>query len=278
MAEETNFNYIDFLNNSTNSQYMAEQHDKAIQTQGRKTYVFMLDRDSTKLSEVYKEEMNGRIYLPHFEQRALYKTNTFLSQLGANGYTETEDSLVFEYDFGRMVYNIHELKSKSSGVMTIKNISTIPVIIEINDYFIVKNNIEELFKKKIEGNVFTFVKQVNEEQKAVSLTYKGDGENLDFLDRSYFKLLPRRIKDIDLNNSIYKSTGDTISKGDIVITDRMRVYQVVGAYPKDDSYGKYITWKVQCNLINMAKVDGLPNDYAELVKKNQYSLGNYNLG
>lgn len=56
------------------------------------------------------------------------------------------------------------------------------------------------------------------------------------------------------------------------MTDRYRLYQVVGAYPKNDSYSRYISWNVQLELFNLAKADGLPNDYVELIKENQYGL------
>ena len=72
---------------------------------------------------------------------------------------------------------------------------------------------------------------------------------------------------------------DVITNGAAILTDRMRLYQVVSALPKDDSYGRYITWVCQLQLMNLAKADGLPNDYAEIIKRNQYGLGSrYNLG
>ena len=100
MAEEniqdTNFNYTDTLQGNAYTQFIADQHDKAVQTTGRKTFVFLLDKVETKLSDVYKEETQGRVYLPYFEQRGIYKSNTFISQLGVKNYTETEENLEIE--------------------------------------------------------------------------------------------------------------------------------------------------------------------------------------
>lgn len=277
MAETTNFNYVDSLMNSTNVQFMADQHDHAIQTTGRKSYIFLLDRVETELSEVYKEEKHGRIYLPHFEQRSLYKTNTFISQLDTANYTEKEDSLEMEYDFGRMVHNINELKSKSAGKLILTNNSKIPLEFEINDKFVIKNYSEILYSKKIEGTVYNFINTVINETSLVKFEYVGDSEVLDFLEKTNFKLLPRRKREITLNNSVYKNTYDVISRGDLVLNDRFKLYQVVGAYPKNDSYGQYISWNVELQLFNLAKADGLPNDFKELIEENQYGLGKINI-
>jgi len=278
MAEETtNFNYIDSLMNSTNVQFIADQHDHAVQTTGRKTYVFLLDRVDTELSDVYKEEIHGRIYLPHFEQRALYKTNTFISSLDTANYTEKEESLEVEYDFGRMVHNINELKSKSCGKLTLTNNSKIPLNFEISDYFIIRNFSEILFKKKIEGTIYSFINEILKETNLINLEYSGDSEDLKFLEKLSFKLLPRRKREIELNNSIYKNVNDVITRGDLILNDRFKLYQVVGAYPKNDSYGQYISWNLQLQLFNLAKADGLPNDFKELIEENQYGLGKIKL-
>ena len=267
------FNYSDHINSNTSLQYMANQHDKAIETSGRKVYIFPLDTRETELSNVYKEEKHGRVYLPHYTQRALYKTNSFIIQLNNENYKETEDALEMEFNFQRMVHNIHKLKSNTAGRLTIINNSKIPLKIEINDKFTVKNNIQILYEKKIEGTVYNFIDTVKKETKLVDFIYIGDSEELIFLDKVNFQILPRRKYEIELNNSIYKNIGDVINEGDVIVTDRNRLYQVVGAYPKNDNYGQYIAWMVKLELMNLAKADGLPNDYVELIKANQYGFG-----
>lgn len=267
-----NFNYIDNLNSTAYIEFIADQHDKAIESTGRKAYIFLLDKKDTVLSDVYKEELHGRIYLPHFTQRALYKTNTFISNLNTSGFTEKENNLEMEFDFGRMVHNIHELKQKSSGVLTITNISKIPLWFEISNKFIVKNHAEILYEKELTGTIYNFISEVKKETKLIDLLYQGDSEEMSFLDRVYMKILPRRKVELNLNNSIYKNVEDVISHGTVIMTDRYRLYQVVGAYPKNDNYSRYISWNVQLELFNLAKADGLPNDYVELIKENQYGL------
>ena len=269
----TDFNYIDNINSSAYLQFIDDQHDQAIETTGRKAHIFLLDKKDTVLSEVYKEELHGRIYLPHFTQRAMYKTANFVSQLNTAGYTEREDAVEMEFNFGRMVHNIHNLKQTTAGKLTIINTSKIPLEFEISDKFVIKNHFETLYEKTLEGTIYSFVNTVKNETKLIDLIYKGDSEEICFLDKVFAKLLPRRKLELNLNNSIYKNAEDVISHGTLILNDRGKLYQVVGAYPRNDAYGKYISWNVQCELINLAKADGLPNDYVELIKENQYGLG-----
>lgn len=273
------FNYIDNMNSSAYLQFVADQHDHAVQTTGRKTYVFLLDKKETVLSEVYKEEIHGRVYLPHYEQRAIYKTNTFLSQLSAANYTEREEALELEYDFRRMVTNIHELKEKSSGKLMIRNSSKIPIWIDIGETFTVRDHASVLYEKQLNNTtIYKFIEEVKKETALIEIKYNGDSEEISFLEKVSCKLLPRREIELSLNNSIYRNASDVIDLGAVIVNDKFKVYQVVGAYPRNDQYNQYITWNVQCELINLGKVDGLPYDFVELIKENQYNLGKYNLG
>lgn len=275
---EVNFNYTDNLQSNAYTQFIADQHDKAVETTGRKTYVFKLDKVETKLSEVYQEETNGRIYLPYFEQRGIYKTNNFVSQLGVKNFTETEENLEIEYDFGRMVHIISELKKNTAGKLTIKNISSEPLEIEINDKkLIVRNFRQILYEVNLDNKIYKFVNTVNK-QNLINLAYSGDNELAVFTDKIMIKLKPRREYELNMNNSIYKNVSDVITHGDAIVTDRGRAYQVVGAYPRNDIYGRYINWNVQCELINLAKLDGMPSEFVEFIKNNQYGfLNKYDL-
>ena len=271
---DTTFNYTDSLQGNAYTQFIADQHDKAIETTGRWTYVFLLDKKQTELSEVYKEEMHGRVYLPYFKQRGIYKSNTFISQLGVKNYTETEENLEIEYDFGRMVHNISELKMNSAGVLNIKNIATEPLEIEFNkNKFIIKNFRQTLYETELENTIYKFISKTKKEQHLVDFIYKGDSEIMPAIEKIFIKLKPRRGYELNLNNSVYKNVSDVISQGTAIVTDRYRLYQVVGAYPRNDIYGRYVNWNVQCELMNIAKADGLPNDFSEFIKKNQYGLG-----
>ena len=89
------FNYIDAFNNSSQLEYESKQHDASIELQGRRCYIFLLNREKTEKSEIYNEAIGARIYLPHFEQRALYNMNSWVGNVGLNNYVETEDTIDF---------------------------------------------------------------------------------------------------------------------------------------------------------------------------------------
>ena len=101
----------------------------------------------------------------------MYKTANFVSQLNTSGYTEREDALEMEFDFGRMVHNIHNLKQKTAGKLTIINTSKIPLEFEISDKFIIKNHYETLYERKLEGTIYNFVNTVKNETK-IKTTHK----------------------------------------------------------------------------------------------------------
>ena len=49
------FNYVDAFNSSSQLEYKSKQHDASVEIQGRRCYVFLLDRKKTEVSEVYNE-------------------------------------------------------------------------------------------------------------------------------------------------------------------------------------------------------------------------------
>ena len=76
-TEAKDYNYIDQLKTTAQREYYTEQLDTDVQRTGRWTYIFKLDKSKTD-TNVYGDAKHGRIYLPHFEQRALY-TSQLLS-------------------------------------------------------------------------------------------------------------------------------------------------------------------------------------------------------
>ena len=274
---ENNYNYIDALTSSAYKQYSSDQADNNIQLHGRKAYIFLLDKKETK-TNVYEEEKTGRVYLPHFVQRGLYKTNVFSASLSVINYTETEENLEIEFNFNRMVKNINELKTSKSGKLKIVSKSKVPISIIINDSFIIrKEQGEILFKKDFEEkSIFHFLEELNKECSLVKLEYNGNTEDAASTEKVSFTLKPKREKEINVFSSTYKNTTDVIELGTIIITDKYRAYEVVSAYPTNDTYGNYISWTVKCGLVNLARIDSLPSDFNEIIKKKQFNLEKIN--
>lgn len=270
---ENNYNYVDALQSSSFRQYSSDLADNNIQTRGRKCYIFLLDKKET-ITNVYGEEKTGRVYLPHYIQRGLYKTNTFTGGLSAINFTETEEILEIEFNFDRMVKNINDLKNSSSGKLSIISKSKVPLAISItNNKLKIQKNIETIFEKDLNIPIFKFIEEMKKECSLLEINYTGNTEPATCIEKIETRLLPRRKIELNVFSNTYDNTTDVIENGTIIVTDRYRTYEVLGAYPTCDLYGNYISWTVKCNLVNLARVDGLPSDFNEIIKENQYGIG-----
>lgn len=276
MEEQLNFNYTDSLTSTTSKQYMSEQHDHVVELTGRRCYIFLLDKEKTEKSEIYNEAKEGRIYLPHFEERAIYKTNIFSGSLNIQNYTEAEENLEFEFNFERMVKNIRWLKDQISGNLFIKNKTQRPIYIDISKgKFNVKSSTgSDLISLRLDeySDINFLINDAKKQCSVLEIRYEGNSEAASFVSNKNEKLYPRRTSKIEVADSVYQNVSDVIENGSIILTDKYKAYQVVGGYPTNDSFGtNYISWTCQCNTINLATIDGLPNDYREIIEANRYS-------
>ena len=274
------FNYIDAFNSSSQLEYESKQHDASVEIQGRRCYIFLLDRKKTEVSEVYNEAKNGRIYLPHFEQRALYTLNEFQGLIGLNNYVEKEDTLNFEFNFARMVCSIRDLKDKKAGKLMVKNISEEVFFLSTeNNKFIVrsKNQVilleEDLTKYK---SIAAFVNAVKKRCSVIELSYEGDMEEAKNINSVSMRLAPNRKEEIWVNDRLYENCGDVIDNGDIILTDKYKLYQVNNAYPTGAMVNEYTSWTCHCNVTDIA-IANLPDDYRKIIARNSYGLPKTNL-
>ena len=269
------FNYIDAFNNSSQYEYENKQHDASIELQGRKSYIFLLDREKTETSEIYNEAIGARIYLPHFEQRALYKLNEWTNNIGLNNFVEQEDTLEFEFNFSRMVCNIRELKDKKSGNLTIQNKTeeTLHLIIE-NGKFVLKTSNSvilldiELAKYK---SIRQFINFANSKCSLLEINYEGDMEEAKNISSVNMKLKPKKKEIIEILDRTYQNCNDVIWQGDVILTDKYKLYQVTNAYPSGALVNEYNSWTCKANVMDLAKAS-LPDDYRKIVERNRYGL------
>ena len=269
------FNYIDAFNNSSQLEYESKQHDASIELQGRRCYIFLLDREKTEKSEIYNEAIGARIYLPHFEQRALYNMNSWVGNVGLNNYVETEDTIDFEFNFARMVCNIRDLKDKKSGKLTIKNNSKeiLHLIIEENKFILRSPNSVILLSLNLTDykSIKQFINVAKSKCSLIDLDYSGDMEEAKNITSVNKKLLPSRKEEIEVISRVYQNCQDAIWDGDIILTDKYKLYQVNNAYPTGAMINEYTSWTCKCNIIDLA-IASLPDDYRKIVERNNYGL------
>lgn len=269
------FNYIDAFNNSSQLEYESKQHDASIELQGRRCYIFLLDREKTEKSEIYNEAIGTRIYLPHFEQRALYNMNSWVGNVGLNNYVETEDTIDFEFNFARMVCNIRDLKDKKSGKLIIKNNSKeiLHLIIEENKFILRSPNSVILLSLNLTDykSIKQFINVAKAKCSLIDLDYSGDMEEAKNITSVNKKLLPSRKEEIEVVSRVYQNCKDVVWDGDIILTDKYKLYQVNNAYPSGAMINEYTSWTCKCNIIDLA-IASLPDDYRKIVERNNYSL------
>jgi len=281
MEQNQVFNYVDSLQTAAQKQYFSNIHDTAILQTGRRAFIYPLDKKLTK-TDIYNNTLN-RVYLPHFELRALYKTNAFVPNLSLDGmYQEKEENMEFIFNFERMVNTIRDLKDSISGTFKIRNVSKEEMLIEIsNGMFKATTPLGVvIFNEKLEdySSVRLLIDSISEQTDFIRLEYDGNSEPASSINNFHTILKKGNTFEVNVDNSIYKNISDVIEAGFVIITDRARVYSVVSAVPENDSYGnEYIGWKCMGKLENLAVVDTLPNDAKQLVQKLTYGLSKINM-
>jgi hypothetical protein len=281
MEQNQVFNYVDSLQSAAQKQYFSNIHDTAILQTGRRAFIYPLDKKLTK-TDIYNNTLN-RVYLPHFELRALYKTNAFVPNLSLDGmYQEKEENMEFIFNFERMVNTIRDLKDSISGTFKIRNVSKEEMLIEIsNGVFKATTPLGVvIFSEKLEdySSVRLLIDSISEQTDFIRLEYDGNSEPASSINNFHTILKKGNTFEVNVDNSIYKNISDVIEAGFVIITDRARVYSVVSAVPENDSYGnEYIGWKCMGKLENLAVVDTLPNDAKQLVQKLTYGLSKINM-
>lgn len=269
------FNYIDAFSQSSQIEYESKQHDAAIQLQGRRCYVFLLDRKNTELSEVYNEAVGSRIYLPHFEQRGLYDTNQWTTNIGLNNVVETEETLKIEFNFARMVFNIRDLKDRTAGSLVVKNTSkeVLRLSTENNRFFLRTSKSVVLLDMDltIYKSIKQFINAACQKCSLIEMSYAGDMEEAKAISSINMKLYPNRKESISVADRTYKDCQEVIWPGDIILTDKYKLYQVNNAYPTNHMINDYTGWSCHCNTIDLAMAS-LPDDYRKIVTRNNRGL------
>ena len=272
------FNYVDSYNGSKQMEFYSKQHDNAVELQGRRTYIFKLDKEITELSDIYNEAKHARVYLPHYEQRALYNTNEWRNSINLNNYIEDEDIMSFEYNFARMVYNIRDLKDKISGKFTSTNIgeenlkATLDKRFKLETYNSVVLVDVDLKEYK---SIKMFIEDVQSKCSLINMEYEGDAEKPENINSFNMRLNPRKKFSVDVKDRLYENCTDVVESGDIILTDTYKAYQVQSVYPTNVMINNYISWTAKANVVDLA-VANLPDDYRKIVERNRYGMPKIN--
>lgn len=270
-------NYYDLLKNTEVSRYFSYMNDKFIKLTGPTIKVFKLDKKSTRIHELYGTETHSRIYLPPFDINAMYATNPWQGIIGVEAYEEREENKKIVVNFDNMVKTIRELKEKNIAELSIQYAGIPSPAIEKtgNNLGIYLNG--SLYKT-IDLIVYNTFKKLVAEVKTVpgmTAVYTENEECSKIPDFNLTGFKNQNLK-IEIKNTIYDEMTDVIEMGDVIITEKWRVYEVLAANPTSDFGWNYSTYTLNCNLIELDVLDGLPGNYRREIEKHQYGLRKIN--
>ena len=87
-----------------------------------------------------------------------------------------------------------------------------------------------------------------------------------------FDNMVNKIKILKENNNDYENVQDVIEIGDVVLTNKYRMYEISTAMPSGNFMFNFTTWTLQGNLVRRDLIV-LPSPYDDLVEKKQKELG-----
>lgn len=276
----SDFNYADYLKNENQKNYNSYMNDRYIELSGMTVNVFKLDKVITKKSELYGSEISSRIYLPHFPIRALYNTNKWTGGLNLNIYEEVENEINFTVNFDRMVTLHRELKNKISGTIVLTYSGNANANIKIfNERIKILIDKNILIDKSLKDGDFNNIKKVIiylNSLPGFSCFNTGDNELSINIENIDYKLVKNINKIINIKDNTYVNTTDVIELGDVILTDKFRLYQVIQANPGGDIGWAYSVYMIKGGICDLSLVDSLPNDYREIINSRQYGLNKIN--
>lgn len=267
-------NRVNFNNQS--NQWVNYLNREYINNYGPYINIFRLDKERTKIHELYmEEETTGRIYLPPYEMNALYNTGVWTGLLDTSLFNENEQNFILFVNFDDMVNKTREQKEKyiskifieyeGEGTPSIKK-EREKITIFINDEVFKEVDLKERKYKSIEKMCFNL-----NELKGFKVYYEGRNslsKNIVDFSKNYFK-------DIEImfyvKDDTYKNITEVIEMGDAILTEKNRLYEVIDAKPAGEFGWDYNLWRLECKL---GKIDSmnLPDNWTEKIIKNEYGL------
>jgi hypothetical protein len=269
-------NYSELLKDSSYSQYFSYLNDKYFELNAPKLRIFKLDKTVTKIHDLYGFEESSRIYLPLFEIRGIYKTNPWELIMDSSSIAEKEDNITFVVNLDKMVSTIRELKIRhvAEVMVTYTNPAPykIPGIKKENN--VITLYVNEVVVGTIDLTVYRSIKNVaiqinNVQDFSVTYDVNDDINNIEDFEYKTFKNQTLLIYSID---HTYDNCTDVIEMGDLILTDKWRLYEVKFAKPGGDFGWNWATYEMQANLIELDVADGLPGEYKKLIEQHQYGL------
>jgi hypothetical protein len=240
-----------------------------------------MDKTLTPIDNVYMEEQFARIYLHPFTIRAFHLDNKWKQLLGGiMPYKEEEDNIQFTLNFENMVQTIRGLRySHTCEIVVSYTGPGNPTAQKSNGTlnFYVNGIIVGTFSVS-NSNYNTTIKLANAIASLPNFTVALNGNSdlsSNLVDFANVSFMNQSIVIFSLNPE-YQNLTDVIEYGDVILTNKWRLYEVINANPGGDFGWSYVTYVLSCNLIPLDRAV-LPGDYGAQIKAHQFNLPQINL-
>ena len=272
-----NFNYYDELKNGNIHGWASYINKHYMHLNAPTIKIFKLDKERTIIDDFYGEVQSSRLYLPPFEMKAFHLTNTWEQLIGSGSmpYLESEEDMSFIVNFEDMVQVIRDLQIKKIANLYISYSGAgSPTALKKDNYLILKINdvvVEEIDLEHYSARTVKKLSNVINSISDFSATFEGDNDvstNLINFKETRFNLSKLHIYTPDYT---YSHITDVIEKGDLILTNKWRLYEVSSNMPGNDFGWEFTTFVLHCNLRTIDEAI-LPGNYVEQIKKHQYGL------
>lgn len=273
----SNFNYYDELRYGNTQSWISYVNKHYMQLNAPTIKIFKLDKERTHIDKLYGEVESSRIYLPPFKMKAFHLTNSWEQLIGSGSmpYLENEESMSFIVNFEDMVQTIRDLRIKKIANLYISysgsgNPTALKqgnkILLKIDDVFVEEIDLEHYSTRTVKK-----LAEVIQNIDNFSAVFSGENDvstNLVDFKETRFKLSKLHIYTPD---TTYSHITDVIEKGDLLLTNKWRLYEVASNMPGSDFGWEFTTFVLQCNLRTIDEAI-LPGNYVEQIKKHQYGL------
>jgi len=240
--------------------------------------IFKLDKEATDIDELYGDEKAaGRIYLPPFEMRAYHLDNTWRQVLGEGTmpYLEVEDNIQFVMNFDDMVHKCRTLKYGHLVDMNIEYTGSAraSIIKSGNTLTVIDGSTQYPFDLTLEAyNTTKKLSVAIHSLTNFSVEYYGEkalSTKIVSFAKTYFHSGTK--VNVYVADETYQNITDVIEAGDLILTNKWRLYEVLQNVPGGDYGWDYSTWVLTCNIRSLDKAQ-LPNNYNEQIRRHEYGL------
>jgi hypothetical protein len=273
----SNFNYYDNLRTGPSQKWISYLNERYIKLYAPPIKIFKLDKKATILDELYGEVKSSRIYLPPFEMRGFHLDNKWAQMVGSGTmpYLEPEEDIQIVVNFEDMIKTIRDIKNHHiSDIYISYSGNKEPIAFKNNNIFTIREDMVDVAVYDLNNTSYNTTKKLSIAINTLanfSTEFSGDNDSslsLVSFNETRFKYNKLQIYSPDIT---YQNITEVIEKGDIVLTNKWKVYEVLNNMPGGNFGWDYATFVLTCNLRELDKTK-LPQNYIEQIKRHEYSL------